>query len=161
MINVEQTDKSIREILESNEVDTVIQSCNCFHIMQGPVSNTLNELTNGEVALLDKSISPYGDINKLSDWTGKSYTVASKEVDIFSLYTQYTLPSQGCETIHWVSIHDGLYDIIEGVESGSVVAIQNAGVDAASSAEFIVLLSKLAKKYDNDLPDVDIKVFDH
>lgn len=161
MINVEQTNRSIREILEANEADVVVQSCNCFHNMHGSVSETLIELTNGDIESLDKDISPYGDINKLGDWTGGNYTIAGKDVDVFSLYTQYTDPEKDCESVHWTSTHDGLYDIIENSESGCVVAVQNVGYDAETQAEFIVILNGLAKKYDNDLPDVDIIVFEH
>jgi len=161
MINVEQTDKSIREMLEANEVDEIVQSCNCFHDMSDPVSTILNELTNNKVSQLDRNSSPYGEINKLGDWVGGTYLIAGRDVDIYSLYTRFTTPARVCDTIHWSSAHDGLYDILEQSESGSVVAVQNAGYTEKYQAEFIALLNGLAKTYDNDLPDVDIVVFNH
>lgn len=161
MINLEVTEKSIKELLEANQVDKVVQGCNCFHTMVGPVAETLKDVTHNDIFMLDANSSPYGDINKLGTWTEGNYTVYGKDIDIYNLYVQYTLSARDCDTVHWASAHDGIYEIIEGSESGHVVAIQNFGLDNSSHFEFMDTIKQLIKNYDDELPDVDIIVFNH
>lgn len=161
MIEITQSSKSIREILENHEVETVVQSCNCFHDMNGQVADILKELTNNDIFLVDKNFSLFGDINKLGEWTSDTYTLFDKEVEIFNLYTHYLPPVENTETVHWASVHDGIYEIIDQSESSDILAIENPGYDASTQAEFVTLLSGISKKYENDLPDVNIIVFQH
>jgi len=161
MINLDVTEKSIKELLEANEVDKVVQGCNCFHTMVGTVAETLKDVTHNDIFMLDSSTSPYGDINKLGTWTEGNYTIYEKEVDIYNLYVQYTLSARDCNTIHWASAHDGIYEILEKSESGQIVAIQNFSCDSSSYNDFMNTVEQLINDYDDELPDVDIVVFNH
>ena len=158
MINIDTTDQSITELLLNNQVDVVIHGCNCFHTMTGRVAKALNEITNGDVEILDKSFSPYADINNLGTYTNGVYTIEGKEVEIYNLYSQYTLSAPQCEPIHWESVYNGLYDIIEHCESNCVIAIGQIGQTPQGQTEFNQLLEDFAQKNDDYLPDVDILV---
>lgn len=161
MINLDITNKSIQMLFADNEVDVVIHGCNCFHTFVGTIANTLNIATDSDIAFVDKNFSPYGDINNLGTWTNKIYTINGKDVDIYNFYCQYTLAAQGCDSIHWESVYNGLLEILTDVESEHTVAIAKFGDDASSQADFISILTTLIQKNDDELPDINIKVFEH
>jgi len=160
MINIEMTEKSIEELVNNNQVNAIVHGCNCFHKMIGPVSDRLRQLTNNNILVVDIDGSVYGDINKLGSWTTGCYEFAGHAVDIYNLYCSYTYPAAGCEAIHWNSVNDALVEILSKVESGHVIGIEHIGFNSLDKTEFMSVLNDIADQYDNELPDVNIVVFE-
>lgn len=160
MINLDITELGVKELIATGSVDVVVQGCNCFHVMNGPVAESLKDLTKDDILTVDINFSQYGDINKLASWTNCEYEFDDHMVDVYNLYVQYTMPAAGCDTIHWASVHDGLIDLLSSQESGKVVGLEHLGQNAQDRSEFLSLLNSIIKQNEDELPDVDIMVFD-
>ena len=164
MINVEVTEKSIKELVDERTVSVVIQGCNCFHTTTGVISDSLRDLTSGDIDRVDAEGSVRGDINKLGNWTSELYTLAGQEVEIYNLYCEFIhldlLFVVEQESIHWSSVYDGIEKILSKCESGTVVAVGMVGYTDTQQETFQETLEELAKENDNELPDVDIIIFE-
>jgi len=160
MINIAVTKKSVKELVSNKEVNVIVHGCNCFHKMIGPVSDSLRQLTDNNILVVDVDGSSYGDINKLGSWTSGGYEFAGHAVDIFNLYCSYTYPAAGCDAIHWASVNDALVEIISNIESGHVMGVEHIGFNSLDKTEFMSVLNDIADRYDNELPDVNVVVFE-
>lgn len=160
MINLSITETGIKELIANKQVSAVIHGCNCFHGMNGPVAESLKDLTKDDIVLVDMDMSEYGDINKLGTWTNQSYTFDGHEVEIFNFYSHYTMPAAGCETIHWSSLHDGIIELLSSYESGQVIAVEHIGYSPQDRSEFSTMLNSIIKQNEDELPDIDIVIFD-
>jgi hypothetical protein len=156
MINIETTERSVRELIENAEVNIVVHGCNCFHNLKSDVSQVLKELTNDDIAAIDRDFSEYGDINKLGTWTSNSYVINNAVVEIYNLYSRYTSATDGNDPIHWKSVFEGLFEILnDECESGQVLAVEALGSDERDQTEFKIMLDTILSG-ERDLPDVDI-----
>lgn len=160
MINLEITEKRIQELVEEKAINTIIQSCDCFNTMTSDVNVALQTLTNQDIGYISAKGFLYGDINNLGSFTSKTYTFDDQEVEIFNLYAEYAKSQEGFETVHWSSVYDGIVRILSQLESGSVVAVGWIR-DAEQNDVFYETLEELAKENDNELPDVDIVIFEN
>lgn len=162
MINIETTERSVRELIENAEVNIVVHGCNCFHNMKSDVSQVLKEFTNNDIAEVDREFSEYGDINKLGSWTSNSYIINNTVVEMYNLYCRYTSATDGNDPIHWRSFFDGLFEILDDMcESGQVLAMEMIGSSEKDKLEFKVMLDTIVSNFERDLPDIDIILINH
>jgi hypothetical protein len=114
-------------------------------------------LTNGNLLEADKK-TRYGDINKLGSFSNYTFN----EVDIYNLYSQYTLAGCNQIAVHWESVYKGLYAIIEQMESGQTLAVPyiGCGLAGGNKADFNKVIQNILDD-EKDLPDVYLIVIDY
>ena len=154
MINIDIESRSIEELVLAGEVDIIVQGCNCFHLQISEFAESLKRAA-GDAAIAADHESEHGDINKLGKFTCCTLD-GERPVDIYNLYCRYALPAPNCTSIHWNSLYTGLEKIVDGAESGYVVAIQYIADSPTDREAFLPLLETFAKENDNELPDIDI-----
>lgn len=134
MINIEYVTGDLIQIIKDGECDVTAHGCNCFHIMGGGVAAQLRQL-DPSVFKADLA-TPHGDINKLGSYSVGYYKGETKTVSIYNIYTQHsTAFDDNSVHVHWDSVFNGLYDIIDSMEDGQVLAIPYIGCGLANGKE--------------------------
>jgi len=126
------------EMVRLGKLDAVAHGCNCFHTMGSGIAPQLNNLTDGYLLKSDKQQSPYGDINKLGDFSLLTYFVNSRKVIFGNLYTQFSYGSNnnGEIYIHWDSFLESMRGFLE-VCDGRRVGIPYIGCGLAGGSEYV------------------------
>jgi O-acetyl-ADP-ribose deacetylase (regulator of RNase III) len=157
MIDLSYETGNLIEYINDSWCDVAVHGANCFHVMGAGVALQLNMLTNGNLLEADKK-TRYGDINKLGSFSNYTFN----EVDIYNLYSQYTLAGCNQIAVHWESVYKGLYAIIEQMESGQTLAVPyiGCGLAGGNKADFNKVIQNILDD-EKDLPDVYLIVIDY
>src|SRR5690554_5622629 len=163
MINVDYVKGDLIEMIKSRSCDVAAHGCNCFHTMGAGIARQLNELTVGDLILVDKE-TEYGDINKLGFYSTGYYVKPfdQRVVPIHNLYTQYTTAKSGCVAVHWDSVFDALLGVLETMESGETLAIPyiGCGLAGGSIEDFKSVIDEL-KDCEDSLPHIKLLVVEY
>lgn len=106
--------KSILEGIDNNEIDIVIQNCDCFGKLNKGICRETKEKFK-EVSFVDSHTSKT-PVDKLGDLTSAVIDLGSKNIEIFNIYSIYKPDT----LIQFSALDVSLFKIVENYESMGV-----------------------------------------